>query len=404
MKKLNVDIQWQNTIQHVGTLSIFEVRGQERYQFIYSPTWITSRNSFVIDPELEFAIDLPYHKERLWGVFQDIAPDRWGRLVQTRVKNKYLSESDFLLGVSDYMRMGALRLSYVDQPNQYLAENHDVPKLIHLRELEEAISRLESGQQTNRDLVLLAQPGSSLGGARPKASIEDKNQLWIAKFQSNTDFERTSLWEATMLDLARNAGILTANHKLLNYNGDRPILLVERFDREGKKRIPFISAMSLLGRDETSRVGGSYIEIADLITRYSPQPKIDKAELFRRMTFNAMASNTDDHLRNHGFLRHEQGWQLSPAYDLNPSNEPFDGRYHALTFDGTDARPSLTTCLKLSRFFGLNIEEANKIIQKIGRALANWENVAKQNGLHTHEIKRLENAFIHKDSYKFFNS
>lgn len=401
-KKINVSIDWQGGQHDVGTLDIFESRGTERYQFTYSPEW--TQKGFSIDPSLELIPGVPYMDNKLWGAFQDVSPDRWGRLVQSRVHNGHLAESDYLLGVSDFMRMGALRLSNAEQPDVFLAANTDVPKLVHLRELEAAVHRLEAGQETHADLAMIAQPGSSLGGAHPKASVEDNNKLWLAKFQSNTDSERVSLWEATMLDLAADAGIRTAKHRILNSDGERPVLLVERFDRDNGQRIPFMSAMTLLERNENSKDGASYLEIADTITRYSSQPKMDKFELFKRMLFNSMTGNTDDHLRNHGFLREQNGWRLSPAYDLNPTQELFERRNHALSFDGDRTKPSLDTCLELSEFFGLTKKETEIAVAKIAASVSNWQNVARQNGLSGDEIKRMECSFEHQDTERLKQS
>lgn len=395
MKKINVDIEWQGELQRVGTLEIFESRGTERYQFTYDREW--TRKGFAIDPALEIIPGIPYMDNKLWGAFQDVSPDRWGRLVQLRVNNGHLSESDFMLGVSDHMRMGALRLSDAEKPGVYLADNTDVPKLIHLRELEAAVHRLEAGKETSADLAMIAQPGSSLGGAHPKASIEDNGTLWLAKFQSNTDTERVSLWEATMLDLADKAGIRTTLHRTLNADGDRPVLLVERFDRQDGQRIPFMSAMTLLERNESSKDNASYLEIADAITRYSSQSESDSREMFARMTFNAMAGNTDDHLRNHAFLREPEGWRLSPAYDINPTPVPSERRNHALSFDGDRSKPSLDTCIELAEFFGLKKKETHQVLGNIADALADWKNVARLNGLRGEEISRMEYSFEHPD-------
>lgn len=200
--------------------------------------------------------------------------------------------------------------------------------------------------------------------------------------------------------MAQQAGIRTTDYRLLNADNEHPILLVRRFDRKGKQRIPFMSAMTMLERDENSRDGASYIELSDALTRYSSQPRLDKFELWQRMTFNAMAGNIDDHLRNHGFLREQQGWRLSPAYDINPTNETFERRAHQLSFDGSSSRPSLATCIELAAFFGLTQEETNIALAKIGNAIENWQATAKKNGLRSQELKRMENSFVHQDTKK----
>jgi len=394
---LLVSLDWQGKLHQIGHLEIHESRGRESYRFSYERTWIKHPNRFAIDPELPLLADMPYQNNRLWGAFQDISPDRWGRLVQTRATGRYLSDSDFMLGVSDYMRMGGLRLSYSHAPDTFVAEHTNIPKLIHIRKLETAIKHLESGIETEADLAILAQPGSSLGGARPKAAIEDASELWIAKFCSQNDTERISLWEATMHDLAQQAGIETTAFRVLNAKSDSPVLLVKRFDREKSMRIPFMSAMTLLGRNENTKEGASYLEIADVINRESAQPGQDRLELWRRMTFNAMTGNIDDHLRNHGFLRVSQGWRLAPAYDLNPTSQPFAQRVHQLAFDRR-VKPSLDTCLELAEYFALTKPAIELALKKIGESLRYWQRTAKRHQLRSDEIRRMAPSFEHEDS------
>ena len=392
--KLVVTMDWAGDKTRVGELEVFNTRGAETYQFTYATDW-TDRG-FQIDPALELVPGFVHHSQRLPGVFQDISPDRWGRLVQQRAHSGFLSEADYLLGVSDLMRMGALRLSKEERPEVFLADNTRVPKLVHIRALEEASLRLEKGQQTEEDLQQLIGPGTSLGGARPKAAVEDGGTLYLAKFQSNLDTERVGAWEATMLDLAGRAGIDVARHRLLNKDDARPILLLERFDRDVAGRIPFASAMTLAGlRDGQA---ASYGELASIVSSLSSHTKLDCLELWRRMVFNAMTGNTDDHLRNHAFLRDGNGWRLSPAYDLNPSNEPFERRAHALAFLPGENRPSLALCMEIASFFHLEKRQADEVLQRIGSALQQWRAIASKNGLTESEIKRKSAAFEHQDS------
>ena len=397
--RLLVTLDWQKQLYRIGYLEIHQSRGRENYRFIYERTWISHPNRFAIDPELPLLADMPYLNNQLWGAFQDISPDRWGRLVQTRSSERFLSESDYMLGVSDYMRMGGIRLSYSSAPDAFVAAHTDIPKLIHIRKLETAVKHFERGIETDTDIAILAQPGSSLGGARPKAAIEDTGELWIAKFSSQNDAERISLWEATMLDLAQQAGIKTTAFRVLNAKSNSPVLLVKRFDRDETMRIPFMSAMTLLGRNENNKAGANYLEIADAINRESAQPSIDRLELWRRMTFNAMTGNIDDHLRNHGFLRVSQGWQLAPAYDLNPTTQPFTQRVHQLAFDHR-SKPSLDTCLELAEYFALTKPVIDLALKKIGKSLNNWQMTAKHNQLRSDEIKRMTRSFEHEDSQR----
>lgn len=392
--KLIVTMDWAGNLVRVGELEAFSTRGAQVYQFTYAPNWIDQ--GFQIDPALPLVPGFVHHSQRLPGVFQDISPDRWGRLVQQRAHSGFLSEADYLLGVSDLMRMGALRLSRAEQPAVFLADNTRVPKLVNIRALEEASQRLEKGLETEEDVRQLLGPGTSLGGARPKAAVEDGGKLYLAKFQSNLDTERVSAWEATMLDLAQTAGIITAKHRLLNQNEARPILLLERFDRNDAGRIPFASAMTLTGFQDGQ--DASYGELASIVSSLSSQTKLDCLELWRRMVFNAMTGNTDDHLRNHAFLRERHGWRLSPTYDLNPSNEPFERRTHALAFLPGENRPSLELCMEMASFFHLEKRQAEEVLQHIGSALTQWRALARKNGLTESEIKRKAAAFEHADS------
>jgi len=403
MKKINVTLTIASKQLDIGSLEIYQSRGHEFYQFIYHNDWIHSSQNFAIDPALELAANMPYRSDKLWGVFQDISPDRWGRLVQNRLHHTFLSESDYMLGVSDFMRMGALRLSDSENPTIYLANHHEMPKLFQLRELETAARHLEAGEETTEELALIAQPGSSLGGAHPKVSIGDNGKLYIAKFQSNNDSERINLWEATALALANEVGIKTTNFQLLNHQSERPILLVERFDRLNKNRIPFMSAMTILERNETNSHDASYLELADAISYYSSQPKVDKSELWLRMTFYTLIGNIDDHLRNHAFLRNKIGWQLSPAYDINPVNFKYEKRNHQLSYDGYQTKPSLDKCIEMAEYFELNNKEINAHLQKLAKSLKKWRKIAKAHHLTAEEIKRMENAFEHHDTEKLLN-
>jgi serine/threonine-protein kinase HipA len=296
--KLLVTIDYANHRKTVGVLEMFNTRAAQNYQFTYANEWIAT--GFQIDPTLNLTSSI-HHNQNMPGVFRDISPDRWGRLVQTRVKSCFVSDVDFMLSVSDYMRIGALRLSEASNPDLFLASHTNIPKLANIRELEQASCRVEKGLETQEDLQLLLGPGTSLGGAHPKASVMDGDKLCLAKFQSNTDTERVGAWEATMLDLDHVVGIPTAKHRLLGANSERPILLLERFDRTGAGRIHFASAMTLSGLHDHENF--SYAELADVISSLSAQPLHDVFDLWCRMTFNAMTGNIDDHLRNHAFLR-----------------------------------------------------------------------------------------------------
>jgi serine/threonine-protein kinase HipA len=400
--KIIVTMDWEFGSGKVGELDVHSTRGAESYQFTYTKEW--AKTGFQIDPTLELVAGYTKYSQELPGVFQDISPDRWGRMVMKRANSGFYGESDFMLGVSDSMRMGALRLSDATSPDVFVADNTNVPKLVNIRALEEASRRLERGLETESDLLQLLGPGTSLGGAHPKAVVQEGNTLYLAKFQSRMDTERVCAWEATMLDLADKAGIPTPVHRLLNKGDSRPILLLKRFDRNESARIPFVSAMTLTGRrdGEESR-GASYAELASVVAKMSAQSKSDCFDLWRRMTFNAMTGNTDDHLRNHAFLRDQQGWRLSPAYDLNPNTEPFERRTHALAFLPGEYQPSLKLCIDMAKYINLDKTQVEHALKSIGNALEQWKSIAQQNGLHEREIKRYASAFEHEDSKRLIS-
>ena len=394
MARYIVSIDQEKITTEVGSLDIFEIRGGEHYRFQYSDAWIRNPLKFSIDPSLELSTGVPYSSSRLWGAFQDISPDRWGRLLQKRAHGAYISESGFMLGVSDTMRMGALRISTAEDPKDYLSSHKNIPKFVMIGTLMDAIRNVENNKDTPEDIKTLLYPAGSLGGARPKAIVEDGGDLWIAKFPSSNDTERVALWEAMMLKLAGSLGIKTPEQKIMNVTGNKPILLVKRFDRTATgERIPFMSAMTLLIRNETSGNPGSYLEMVDALLKIASNPVDDARELWRRMVLNVLAGNIDDHLRNHGFLHTRSGWVLSPAYDLNPTDQPFERRNHVLTFDGRTNAPSLKLCLSLAPYFRYEEREAIQELERIRTSVANWKKIAQETGLEAKEIRRMEKGF-----------
>ena len=259
-----------------------------------------------------------------------------------------------------------------------------------------AAEHVQSETDTDEELRLLLAPGSSLGGARPKATVRDRDgSLAIAKFPQRNDELDIELWEAVALTLAKCAGITIPEWRLERISG-KPVLLMRRFDRSGQLRVPFLSAMSMLGaRDHETR---SYLEIADALRQYGSHPDADSRELWRRIVFNVLASNTDDHLRNHGFLYEGgTGWRLAPAYDLNPVPAELKPRVlsTAITFDSADA--SLELALTVAAEFGLKLPEAKQIAAEVGEAVSKWRQTAKQLGIPENAISKMESAFEHSD-------
>jgi serine/threonine-protein kinase HipA len=306
-------------------------RGRESATFEYTPEWLANEQRFALEPALELYSGpfLTRAGQALFGALGDSAPDRWGRTLIARSERRRaqaesraprtLREIDYLLAVNDELRQGALRFAAVEA-GPYLAEGtgaDSVPPLVNLPRLLAATDSVLAADESAEDLRLLLDPGASLGGARPKASVRGRDgSLLIAKFPAKTDPYNLVVWEAVALELARRSGIEVPLSQVVRVS-DREVLLVNRFDRVDGSRIPFLSAMSALGASE--REVHSYMEIADALRPYAAAAKEDLAALWRRIVFNVLISNTDDHLRNHAFVYvGTSGWRLSPAYDLNP--------------------------------------------------------------------------------------
>jgi serine/threonine-protein kinase HipA len=343
----------------------------------------------------------------MFGAIGDSAPDRWGRALMRRKERRRadrekqaprtLFEIDYLLLVDDQTRAGAVRFK-AEEGGPFLRESDGgrVPPLVELPKLLSAAQHVIDEDETDEDLRLLLAPGSSLGGARPKASVREKDgRLAIAKFPRKDDEVNTVLWEAVVLNLAEKSGINVASGRVEKI-GKKPVLILQRFDRKDAQRIPFLSAMSMLGaKDNQPR---SYLEIVDVLRRYGAAPMRDMEALWRRIVFNIMISNTDDHLRNHGFLYEgPNGWRLSPAYDLNPVPVDIKPRVLSTSINEDDGTASLDLAMEVAEYFELEASAARKIATQTGRAASKWRLVAKQMGIKDVEIDRMASAFEHAD-------
>jgi serine/threonine-protein kinase HipA len=311
-----------------------------------------------------------------------------------------LREVDYLLRVTDEARLGALR--FAEKPGgPFLASDEvtPIPPLVELSRLLSAAERVADDSDSDEDLRLLLAPGSSLGGARPKASVRDKDgHLAIAKFPHKDDELDTVRWEAVALRLAEKAGISVPQWRL-ETTARKPILLLRRFDREEGVRIPFLSAMSMLGALDHER--RSYLEFVDALRQHGAAPKADMHALWRRLLFSVLISNTDDHLRNHGFLYDgRDGWRLSPAYDLNPVPVDIKPRVLATAIDLDDGTASLDLALDVAGYFELNGAEARKIAREVGTAVGGWRETGRRLGLTSSQIDRVASAFEHDDLRK----
>jgi serine/threonine-protein kinase HipA len=402
-----MELQGANCL--VGTLWTRQKGGRESATFEYSRTWLDNPANFALEPALPLGAG-PYHTPQgvpLFGALSDSAPDRWGRVLMRRADRRVgtangraprtLQEIDYLLQVHDVSRLGALRFAK-DPDGPFLAESKPdtIPPLVSLPRLLSASEHVINEDDSDEDLRLLLAPGSSLGGARPKASVQDADgSLALAKFPSPTDEWQTERWEWVALKLAAVAGIAVPKARLEGAAG-KSVLLLQRFDRAGQRRIPFFSAMSMLGaRDHETRC---YLEIVDAIRRWGACPKEDMVELFRRMVFNILISNTDDHLRNHGFLHTDsRGWRLAPAYDLNPVPVDVKPRVLATEIDIGNATASLDLALEVAAYFELDLDKAHATVRQVGSAVTDWRTVATSAGIPLVEIRRMASAFEHDD-------
>ena len=408
-REVEVHVDLEGRPRRVGLLRRHASRRRvDTLTFEYDRAWLEDELRFPLDPALPLTPGLfeANRRGRLAGAIGDAAPDTWGRQLMQRAVRRRAGlegerlrsphELDYLLGVMDEVRMGALRFRVGGRARFEARSDTGVPTLVTLRRLSSIVARLLRDEESDEDLRQLLAPGSSLGGARPKAAVLDQHgQLAIAKFPRETDEYSVETWEEVALQLAERAGIATPRHELIRF-GNRAILLSRRFDRIGAVRIPFLSAMSLT--DSVDGEPGSYPEIVDEIARHGAQAKHDAAALYRRMAFNVLISNVDDHLRNHGFLRLERsGWSLSPVYDLNPTPADVKARVLTTRIDLDDGTCSLELVLSAASYFGLPLRAARDIVREVANAVDAWRGVARSVGASSAEIDRMSSAFEHDD-------
>ena len=392
----------------IGILSFQKVKGRKSISFEYHESWLKGKNLFLLDPDIVFfpGPQFPGSKES-FGIFLDSMPDSWGRTLMKRraaqiakesgIPAPVLHEKDFLLGVADTCRMGALRFK-IDPDGPFLDDDRQnpVPPWTSVRELQHIAGLVESdgdSKELNKWLVMLIAPGSSLGGARPKANIIDKNgQLWIAKFPSKNDTIDKAKWEYLAYRLALSAGIKMSESRIENVAGNYCTFFTKRFDRIKTERVHFASAMAMTGNNEEilRDKRASYLDLSLFIQDHGGYVKEDLAELWRRIVFNIAVSNTDDHLRNHGFIIENGKWRLSPAFDVNPS---IDKDELALNIDDTSGMLDFELAYSVIEYFRLSKEEAVSIASKVKRAVTNWGKTAKQIGIAKTEIELMRSAF-----------
>ena len=389
----------------VGRLVRSTGKTGDAISFEYDPTWLKGSgpvSGFQLDPELILATGRHYARagaDCLTGIFADCSPDRWGKTLMKRreaieareanrpVRN--LRDWDFLIGVNDESRMGALRLMDPDSARYVDDRELSAPPITALRELEAIAAQVERGDADDtpelvRWLKQLIAPGASLGGARPKASFRDQDgTLWLAKFPSNDDDRDVGLWEYLTHQLAIDAGIDMPEARPLRLSDRGHTFAVRRFDRTPTSRRMFASAMTLLDVNESDGMG--YLDLVSVIESVGTSANIqaDLEQLFRRALFNILVGNRDDHLRNHGFLREGNGWRLSPAFDINPNP---DKASHILAIDESDTTPNSGNLMAVADYYRLNKRAIGRVESQVRKAIREWETRARSLGLRAVEI------------------
>mgnify|MGYP005759698693 CR=1 FL=1 len=419
MKKLYVlaDFDWLKEPRLIGELSYESLRGSDSYGFCYNDEWLKDYGGLFLSDDLNNYPGQQYTTpgKDIFGCFSDALPDRWGRTLINRREQilakeenrpvRRLSSFDYLIGIEDFSRMGAFRFKeFIDGEYINASEVLRIPPLTDIRELIAASSEIEKSEDENRLpemrwIAQLVQPGSSLGGARPKAGVIDENNiLYIAKFPSRKDDYDVGLWEHFSHLLAKKAGVNAAETRVISTSDKYHTLLSQRFDRrEDGKRIHFASAMTLLGLNDgdNANTGNGYLDMVDFILQNCTNVEDNLKELYRRVAFNICIGNTDDHFRNHGFLLTAKGWTLSPAYDMNPTlNE-----YQSLLINSHTNKSDLNELLNSCEEYMLQKQSAQQIISEVLNTVKEWQSLATRLGIAKSEQERFAAVFERHSGY-----
>ena len=405
-KTIYIHAGWENDAP-IGILYTDTVNGEEVVSFQYFEKWLKDHPSLLLDPTIANSCYRNYPPDKtLFGAFEDTNPDRWGRqlidrseFVRARTENrrpvKY-SETGYMLEIHDQYRTGGFRFK-TDPHGEFIGNDAvRIPPMSSVRELEQISLEYEKGT-TDRWISKLMAPGSSLGGARPKANVVDQNgALWIAKFPSRHDQYDVGAWEKTVHDLAKKCQIKVPESKLMRYSDIGSTFLVKRFDRGRdllgqRTRIHFASAMTMLGLRDGRTTGTGFLDLAEIVSQITDEPDHQLEQLFRRMIFDIAVSNEDDHLRNHGFLLQGDRWILSPAYDINPVP---DADSLSMNIDLDDGYRSFEKAMSTAAFYHLSDETASCIVEEITTIVAgSWEKIAGRYGLSEQEKRNMSSAF-----------
>lgn len=413
MKKLLVyaDFDWLKEIELIGELSYESLRGSDSYAFQFNDEWLKRYGNLFISADLNNYKGLQYTQleKDIFGCFSDALPDRWGRTLLNRREQilateekrpvRRLSSFDYLLGIDDSSRMGGFRFKKTPDGDFINSSNTlRIPPLTSIRELIHASREIEKSEEGNKLpdkkwLTQLVQPGSSLGGARPKASVVDTDKvLYVAKFPSRKDDYNAGLWEHFCHLLAKKAGINAASTQVISTSDKYHTLLSRRFDRtDDGRRIHFASAMTLLGLSDgtNASTGNGYLDIVDFILQNCTEVNKNLQELYRRVAFNICIGNSDDHFRNHGFLLTAKGWTLSPAYDMNPT----PNEYQSLLISNSSSKADLAILSDACEDYMLPQDVATKIISEVVAAVKGWKALATKLGIANSEMDLFGNTF-----------
>ncbi len=404
------DFDWLDKEELVGTLSYERLRGSDSYAFDFAPSWLLKHGEVQLSDDLRNFTGMQYTMpgRDIFGCFADALPDRWGRTLLVRRESieaeeqnrpvRSLTSMDYLMGIDDYSRMGGFRMK-IDKDGEYINAQPSlrIPPVADIRQLVDACDEIEKSEEKNtlparRWIEQLVRPGTSLGGARPKANVVDGNRLHVAKFPSRKDVYDVAAWEHFAHTLARKAGIDCAETRVLNTGGQYGTLLSRRFDRtEDGRRIHFASALTMLGLVDGDNAdnGHGYLDIVDFIVAGCCDVEANLRELYRRVAFNICIGNSDDHFRNHGFLLTRKGWTLSPAYDMNPTLND----YQSLLINKDSSKADLGLLLAASDDYMIPRSDAERIIGEVKDAMHGWRDVAARQHLAPQEVRTFAGRF-----------
>lgn len=404
MTKRSITVAVGSELIEVGTLHYEEIGPRQHTAFKYSDSWLASDNAFALAPSLGLTSSVYYNSGDDQTVFpgpiSDCAPDAWGRAVISTASLTRVNELDFLLAVNDFARLGALR--FIDESGEVKSTfESSVPTTLDLGNLQETSVAFEQGSDERAVIARrLRGSGDSLGGARPKCTIDDAGHLSIAKFSSATDTRPVELMEVTALELARLVGIRTPQARVVHLNYPFPLAIIRRFDRDGNRRIPYVSARTFLGGDDVNAVA-YYTDIVDAMRSScgsGEETKTELSELFQRIVFYILISNTDDHLKNHGFLyTGENKWMLAPIFDINPQPERQSQLKTGIS-ELSGSQASIEAAIEASLFFDLDEDIAREMVYRTASTISShWKDIALQNGLSENQCRAYAPAFEHEE-------